>query len=160
MAGLEEDELRSTIAEMKEAGYSYKEISKRTGITPMAVRSRWRRMTGTHLKGARSASEAASKPGARPRRRSKKPQVKIATQVVPEGVELPDPEETAPIPEVNAKNGWKRLPGAARHVVAHVPNTPNRLSEIRYSICKVPPEALERIAAHDEYFYFDVPELV
>ena len=70
MAGLEEDELLSTIAEMKEAGYSYKEISKRTGITPMAVRSRWRRMTGTHLKGARSASEAASKPGARPRRRT------------------------------------------------------------------------------------------
>ena len=53
-----------------------------------------------------------------------------------------------------------RLPGSARHIVAHVPNTPNRLSEIRYSICKVPPEALERIAAHDEYFYFDVPELV
>ena len=155
-----EEELLSTIAEMKEAGYSYKEISKRTGITPMAVRSRWRRMTGTHLKGARSASEAASKPGARVRRRNKKPDVKIATQVVAEGAELPDPDHAAPIPEVNAKNGWKRLPGTPRHVVAHVPNTPNRLSEIRYSICRVPPEVLGRIAAHDEYFYYDVPELV
>jgi transposase-like protein len=155
-----EEELLSTIAEMKEAGYSYKEISKRTGITPMAVRSRWRRMTGTHLKGSRTASEAASKPGARMRRSTQKPDVKIATQLVAEGVELPDPEESAPIPEVNAKNGWKRLPASSRHVVAHVPNTPNRLSEIRYSICKVPPEALSRIAAHDEYFYYDVPELV
>ena len=64
MAGLEEDELLSTIAEMKEAGYSYKEISKRTGITPMAVRSRWRRMTGTHLKGAQRVrgSEQAGRP--------------------------------------------------------------------------------------------------
>ena len=155
-----EEELLSTIAEMKEAGYSYKEISKRTGITPMAVRSRWRRMTGTHLKGARTASEAASKPGARVRRSNKKPDVRIATQVVKAGAEVVAPESTAPIPEVNAKNGWKRIPGTVRHVVAHVPNTPNRLSEIRYSICRVPPEALDRIAAHDEYFYYDVPELV
>ena len=53
-----EEQILAKISELKEAGYSYKEIGKQVDLSPMAVRSRWRRMTGTHLKRARSAKES------------------------------------------------------------------------------------------------------
>jgi hypothetical protein len=159
-----EQALLDKIAEMKEAGYSYKEISKIVELSPMAVRSRWRRLTGTHLRGSRTATEAATKPGANMKPpakkvRARKPVVKIATQVVPEGVEVQD-VTVAQIAPIDVKNGWARLPTTSRHVVAYVPNRPDRLRSVKYSICSVPEAALSRIQAHDEYFYFDIPELV
>ena len=159
-----EQALLDKIAEMKEAGYSYKEISKIVDLSPMAVRSRWRRLTGTHLRGSRTATEAATKPGANVRApakkaRARKPVVKIATQVVAEGVEIED-VEVAEVTPIDAKNGWARVPTTSRHVVAYVPNRPDRLRSVKYSICSVPDAALSRIQPHEEYFYFDIPELV
>ena len=113
MAGLEEDELLSTIAEERKRLVT---ATKRSQSEP--VSRRWRSgramMTGTHRRAQRARGSEA--PGARPRRRTKKPQGD-RDQVVAEGTDLLDPA-TAPIPEVERQKRMEAAAGTARQECA------------------------------------------
>ena len=146
---LTEEQILQKIGELKEAGFSYKEIGKHTGLSPMAVRSRWRRMTGTHLKGTRTAKEAATKPGV----------TKNLVTIAPERISEPT-RPAGPVSEANRGNGWSRIPETGRHVLAHVPRGSGKISSVSYSICNVPQTVLDKIEPHEEYLYFDFPSVI
>ena len=144
-----EEQILAKISELKEAGYSYKEIGKQVDLSPMAVRSRWRRMTGTHLKGTRSAKEAATKPG----------MPKNLITIAPERINEPV-GPVGPISEANSHAGWTRTPKTERHVLAHIPQGSDKVASVSYSICNVPASMLDKIEPHAEYLYFDFPGVI